>query len=115
MENRKKHIIFIYLLVFISILSSCGVNMDINKHGSNDVEQTIAEVEFNSMIENPSNFPVSFVYGNKYYNGFDEFKVEEIKDTIKGEKREVIIDLLHNDDLLKVSLKSAFYKKYDAY
>lgn len=115
MKNSKKQTIFICGILVTSLLLGCSRNVEKAKNKNIIVQPTIAEIEYNKMIENPSKFPISFIYDNRYYYGFDGFIIQDKKVSINGEKKQVVIDLLHVDNLLKVTLDTAFYRNYDAY
>ena len=87
--------------------------------GSGDVEEnkmTETEKEYYSFIDDLSNFPVNFVYKDKYYGGFDSERIQELsrKESEEGEKKSITIEM-RLDDTLSVKVETAFYRDYDAY
>lgn len=93
-----------------------GGTEDEEQNGEETREMTVAEKEFETLIGDLAEFPVSFVYDEVYYRGFspDSFTVRRKTDTTEGEKRSVVFEL-SLERALDVTLETAFYRDYDAY
>lgn len=76
---------------------------------------TATKSEFDNLFKDLTSIPVSFTYNDVHYNGFGGFKF--VKETVKEEddKLSRVIELKHPDNVLYVTLETAFYNDYDAY
>lgn len=73
------------------------------------------EKEFYGYLESAENFPISFVYADKGYNGLAGFKRTDYEEKIEDKKKSVSIGYMHPDNKLLVSIDAAFYEGYNAY
>lgn len=111
------------LLILTCIgLSACTTPPEETPSGSNQEEgnnmstqETAVENEFNGYIDSADRFPISFVYGNTYYDGLAGFSRVKYVENIDGEKKNVEISYLHPDNRLQVNIEAAVYADYNAY
>ena len=72
--------------------------------------------EYNSLTEDLSNLPISFVYGDKYFTGFSPDYFTKVSSTSIRERNGVLTTTtLRYDSNLMVTIKSCLYEKYNAY
>ena len=130
--------IFILLLSVCLSLSACDVqegqapdNENINEshinsahtdgersdEGQNDMTDSVSPImeEFKEYVDVADKFPVSFVYGNRFYDGLAGFDLTGVTKSSKDDKLTVNISYLHPDKKLKVDIEAALYEKYNAY
>ena len=89
---------------------------DLTDRTENNGQMTAIEKEYNSFINDLSNFPVNFIYDNSYYAGFSPryFKEQE-RVVVSDAKRISTTIYLQADENLKIRIESALYPKYNAY
>ena len=89
---------------------------DLTDSTENNGQMTAIEKEYNSFINDLSNFPVNFIYDNSYYAGFSPryFKEQE-RVVVSDAKRISTTIYLQADENLKIRIESALYPKYNAY
>ncbi len=96
----------------IASVGSCDtINAPIAESGN----MTETEREFERMLTDKKDFPVSFVYGGVFYDGFGGFRDKGRTDKTEGEKHSIEIKYVHPDGKLEVTVDAAVYPKYDAY
>ena len=81
-----------------------------------NLSMTKSYQEYLTLIANPENLPVNFVYDGVYYSGFSPLKFKQLKRTVTTEEGVIKTDfLLEKDDTLQVTVNTVFYEKYDAW
>ncbi|MBO4572945.1 MAG: alpha-galactosidase [Clostridia bacterium] len=85
--------------------------------GGRTAEMTKTQEEYVEYCENLENLPISFVYGDSYFKGFDKNYFVETSRTVKAERNGVVTTakLKLRGDVLTVTVETAFYKDYNAY
>lgn len=74
-----------------------------------------AEEWYRGLLEKTQDFPFSFVYRGKEYQGFDPSLMSLLEKNVQpGEKKETARLVWQVDEILKVTLDAAFYPQYGA-
>lgn len=120
----KKIVSFMLAVMSAVIFTGCAGSpastsndaTDPDKFDKKDKIMTKTEKEYDSFVSELKDFPVSFVYGDVCYKGFDPKYFRELSRTIeKGNDRIITKISLRLDDTLAVKVESAFYPDHDAY
>ena len=70
---------------------------------------------YQDMIKYPENFPFSFTYGERQYNGFDSEELVLVNHSQDCKEQKVTTDLTFRlEETLEITLKTAFYPAYGA-
>lgn len=119
MKKIKIMFTILTLVAFVLFLSTVIIDNQAteiinreNRMMSNSLE---IKNEFNTFVNELNNFPITFVYDNSYYHGFDHrfIKIQDSEQTFdKKIEREII---LHLKDTLAITILASYYPNYDAY
>ncbi len=110
--NYKKLISLLLSVLTVFSVTFCCVSC---KDDDDANAKTEIEKEYEYIFNDLSNFPISFTYGEKTFNGFSSSQFSVVSTDTKNERNGVLnIVVLRHENIL-VTLKTCFYKDYNAY
>lgn len=123
---KKKFLCLISLILAFTCLCGCGGTSTeegtIQGGGKYTLTQgesmgtsSATKSEYENLFKDLTSIPVSFTYNDVHYKGFGGFTFVKQTVTEEGEKLSRVIELSHPDNILYVTLETAFYQNYDAY
>ena len=128
--SKRKIISLVCLLLTLAFSFACSgiqasANATILKKATNfyhsnatmkdDMKLTKAQSQFDNYFTSLSTIPISFVYGDKFYNGFSGFKITSQSTLVENDQSKLFIKLAHPDKVLTVTIEAVMYNAYDAY
>lgn len=113
----KRIIIFLTCMVLVF---TCLFAPEVNYEKRTNLEEknkmvSKTQIEYQSLVEDLANLPLTFVYDDVVYRGFSSLYFKEVSRKTKSERNGELTTITLEKDNLTISLEMAIYNDYDAY